>query len=281
MFSKLRKIFQSINWTSWYNEKTFNLLADDYIQKNLFGNPSYKEKEKLNLFEYQVFSQNGEDGIIREIFKRIGVTNKYFIEFGVESGMENNTHFLLNDQWSGLWIEGDKNNFESIKENFNFLISNGKLQIQNETVTRDNIEKIFSSAGVPKEFDMLSIDIDGNDYWIWSSIENYSPRVVVIEYNSHLGPDLKWVMKYNHDSDNKTTSYYGASLKSFELLGVQKGYVLVGCNFTGCNAFFVRKDLAGNKFKGPFTSENFFEPPRFFLYRTNGHPRKTGEFLNI
>ena len=204
MFSKLRKIFQNINWTSWYSEKTFHLLADDYIQKNLFGNPAYSEK--LNLFEYQVFSQNGEDGIIREIFKRIGVTNKYFIEFGVENGMENNTHFLLNDGWSGLWIEGDKNNFESININFNFLTSKDKLKIRNEFVTRDNIEKIFSSSGVPKEIDLLSIDIDGNDYWIWSAIENYSPRVVVTEYNSHMGPDLKWVMKYNPELETGTSS---------------------------------------------------------------------------
>jgi hypothetical protein len=279
MFSKIRKIFQSINWTSYYNEKIFHLKADDYIQKNLFNNPKYKDK--LNVFEFQAFSQNGEDGIISEIFKRIEVTYKYFVEFGVENGMENNTNFLLNGDWSGLWIEGDKSNFQNIKNNFNFLIPKGKLKILNEIVTRENIENILSSAGTPKEIDLLSIDIDGNDYWVWQAIKNFSPRVVVIEYNSHLGPEIKWVMKYKSDFQGNNSSYYGASLKSFELLGVEKGYVLVGCNFTGCNAFFVRKDLIGNKFTGPYTSENFFEPPRFFLYRTNGHPRKTGEFLNI
>jgi len=281
MFSKLRKVFQSINWSSFYAEKMFNIQSDSYLQRNLFGNPEYKRKGKLNIFEFQSFSQNGEDGIINEIFNRIGTTNKYFVEFGVEDGMENNTLFLLNNSWSGTWIEAEPKNYTLIQNNFNSLISNGKLEVKNEFVSAENIERILSDLRIPKEVDLLSIDIDGNDYWVWSKIKNISPRIVVIEYNSHLGPSLKWVMKYKPDFRGKNTSYYGASLKSLELLGSEKGYSLVGCNFTGCNSFFVRKDLIGDKFTGPFTSENFFEPPRFFLYRKNGHPRETGEFLNI
>ena len=281
MFSKLRKIFQSINWSSFYAEKMFNIQSDSYLQRHLFGNPEYKQKGKLNIFEFQSFSQNGEDGIINEIFNRISTTNKYFVEFGVDDGMENNTLFLLNNDWTGSWIEGDRQNYALIKKNFDFLISKEKLQVRNEFVNADKIEKILFDLSIPNEIDLLSIDIDGNDYWMWSAIKTISPRVVVIEYNSHLGHSLKWVMKYEPDFRGKSTSYYGASLKSLELLGTEKGYSLVGCNFTGCNSFFVRKDLIGDKFTGPFTSENFFEPPRFFLYRKNGHPRETGEFLNI
>ena len=183
MFSKFRKILQNINWTSFYSEKMFHIQADNYIQKNLLQNPDNKNKGKLNVFEFQAFSQNGEDGIIQEIFKRIGKTNKYFVEFGVENGMENNTLFLLNNNWTGLWIEGNTNYVNQINKDFDFLISNNMLKISNTIVTAENIETIFSDNKVPHNIDLLSIDIDGNDYWVWSTIKNFSPRVVVIEYN--------------------------------------------------------------------------------------------------
>ena len=143
MFSKLRKIFQSINWSSFYAEKMFNIQSDSYLQRNLFRKPEYKQKGKLNIFEFQSFSQNGEDGIINEIFNRISTTNKYFVEFGVDDGMENNTLFLLNNDWTGSWIEGDRQNYALIKKNFNFLISKEKLQVRNEFVNADKIEKIL------------------------------------------------------------------------------------------------------------------------------------------
>jgi len=279
ILSKLRKAIQSINWSAHYSEKTFNTAADDYLQKHLFENTKYRER--LNFFEFQSFSQNGEDGIINEIFKRIETTNKYFVEFGVEDGMENNTLFLLNSGWTGLWIEGNHRNYTKILKTFNFLISRGKLRVRKDLVTAENIEIILSAERVPEEMDLLSIDIDSNDYWIWSGIKSFSPRVVVIEYNSHLGPSLRWVMKYEPGFAVRNTSYYGASLKSLEILGSEKGYSLVACDFTGCNAFFVRKDLVADKFKGPFTSEHLYEPPRFFLYRKRGHKREAGDFLNV
>ena len=127
---------------------------------------------------------------------------------------------------------------------------------------------------------MLSIDIDGNDYWVWKAIDSYSPRVVVIEHNSVFRSDVEWIMSYNPNNIWNGSSYFGASLKSLEKLGNQKGYRLVGCDFTGVNAFFVRNDLVGDKFFEPFTAENHYEPPRYFLQNVNGHRKDFGVFKN-
>ena len=133
---------------------------------------------------------------------------------------------------------------------------------------------------MPAEFDLLSIDIDGNDYWVWQAVTHYKPRVVVIEYNALYGPSAPWIMEYNaaHCWDG-TSCYHGASLKSLETLGAGKGYRLVGCDITGMNAFFVREDLVKNLFEEPFTSENHYETPKYYgLSRKSGNQRRFGKF---
>jgi hypothetical protein len=254
------------------------ILAEEYVERHLRQNPKYQNPKKLNRFEYQVFSQNGEDGIIEEIFKRIGTTNQFFVEFGAANGLWNNTTLLLVKGWRGLWIEGEAKWVEEIKAKFAGVIKARKLQAVESRVTPENIEKLFRAKRVPQELDLLSIDIDGNDYWVWAGLKNYRPRAVVIEYNSLFRPDTKWVMKYNPQHRWNQTCYAGASLKSLELLGAQKGYKLVGCDFLGVNAFFVRQDLVKNKFLKPYTAANHYEPPRFFLSRSIGHPRDFGDF---
>lgn len=243
------------------------------INQLRLGSSLYQDPKRLMRYEYQVFSQSGEDGIIHEIFKRIGETNRYFVEFGVGDGLESNTASLLLKGWRGLWIEGDSAFSKTIRENLKKVIGSSQLHFQNLFVTPDNIETFFREAGVPREFDLLSIDIDGNDFWVWKAVQDFSPRVVVIEYNAALGPDFEWVMDYNPDHFWDSTANEGASLKSLEMLGAEKGYRLVGCNLIGVNAFFIREDLLGDNFAAPFMSENHFEPPRYFLKRNVGHPR--------
>lgn len=225
-----------------------NILIDNYIQKNLFENPKYSNNKKLNKYEFQVYSQNGEDGIIEEIFKRIGTTNKFFVEFGVENGLECNTLFLLLKDWKGCWFDCGKNNIKEIIKKFGFLINKKMLLVKQALITAENIEELFDSLEVPREFDLLSIDIDGNDYWIWNSIKKFMPRVVVIEYNAMFIPPLEFIVKYDANKIYSLKSHFGASLKSMEILGSEKGYKLVGCDFTGTNAFFIREDLVQNKF---------------------------------
>jgi len=249
------------------------LKVNQFLNEHLFNNPKYTSSKRLNKNEYQVFSQNGEDGIIAEIFNRIGTTNKYFIEFGVENGLECNTLNLLYKGWSGLWIEGSEHDCKVINERFKDLISGNRLKIQNGFITAENIESYFDKADTPAEPDMLSIDIDYNDYYIWKAIDKYKPRVVVIEYNSIFRPDTHFVVKYNASRMWDKTSFFGSSLLALEQLGIEKGYCLVGCVFTGSNAFFVRKDIVADLFEAPFTAENHYEPNRDFLYYKAGHPK--------
>ncbi|MGZ3872252.1 MAG: hypothetical protein ACXVJD_05010 [Mucilaginibacter sp.] len=249
------------------------LKVYQFLTENLFSNPKYVSSKRLNKYEYQVFSQNGEDGILQEIFSRIGSTNKYFIEFGVENGLECNSTNLLYKEWSGLWIEGNADSCSQISRRFKDLIDDGRLQIQNAFINAENIESLFDKAAAPTEPDLLSIDIDYNDYHVWKAITKYKPRVVVIEYNSVFRPDTHFVVKYNPNRMWDSTSYFGASLLALEQLGKEKGYFLVGCVFTGSNAFFVREDLVGDLFEAPYSAETHYEPNRDFLYYKAGHPK--------
>jgi len=247
--------------------------TQQFLNDNLFNNPKYTDSKRLNKHEYQVFSQNGEDGIIAEIFNRIGITNKYFIEFGVENGLECNSTNLLYKGWSGFWIDGNTDSCKQIGERFKDLIDSEQLKIKNAFIDADNIQSLFDDAGAPAEPDLLSIDIDYNDYYIWKAITRYKPRVVVIEYNSIFRPDTEFVVKYNAKRTWDNTSHFGASLAALEKLGAEKGYRLVGCVFTGSNAFFVREDLIGDLFEAPYTAENHYEPNHDFLLFRAGHPR--------
>ena len=249
------------------------LKVHQFLADNLFNNPRYANSKRLSKHEYQVFSQNGEDGIIQEIFNRIGTTNKYFIEFGVEDGLECNSTNLLYKKWSGLWIEGSPEFSKSVSIRFKDLIQSGNLAIKNAFINAENIQSLFDEAGAPAEPDLLSIDIDYNDYYVWKAITKYKPRVVIIEYNSTFRPDTHFVVRYDPKRVWDKSSYFGASLFALEELGREKGYSLVGCVFSGSNAFFVRDDLVQDLFEAPFTAVNHYEPNRDFLYYKAGHPK--------
>ena len=252
------------------------IMIEGYLETRL-SEDRYQQPGKLNKFEYQVLSQNGEDGIIYEIFKRIGVKSKYFVEFGVGNGTENNSAYLLMQNWSGAWIEGSPQHCNEMKIAYADLINTKRLQIKESFITKENIVALFQDLNIPYDLDFLSIDIDGNDYWIWQELSQYKPRVLVIEYNASTGPHAEWVMPYNkgHVWNGRTIGhYFGASLKSLEALGTQLGYVLVGCNLTGANAFFVRTDLVTpSLFAAPFSAENHYEKPMYFLEKQLGHKR--------
>ena len=142
------------------------LHAWDMHQK-LLSEPRYKDEKRLLSFGFKGYSQNEEDGIIQEIFSRIGTTNKQFIEIGVETGLENNTLYLLLQGWQGLWIEGNSNFVEQIKNKFDFVIDNRSLIVKHAWVTKDNINQlILEKQKYNEEFDLLSLDIDGNDHHV-------------------------------------------------------------------------------------------------------------------
>ena len=250
------------------------IQVENYLAKNLYNHPKYQSSKYLNKSEFQVFSQFGEDGIIAEIFRRVGTTNKFFVEFGVEDGKETNTTYLAYQGWQGLWMDGSAENIAAIHNSFSGLIKEGRLRTAQSFITAENIEALLKQAAVPAEPDLLSIDIDRNDYHVWKAIVNYQPRVVVIEYNSIFRPGIEFIVKYDASAMWDKTSNFGASLESYCKLAEEKGYRLIACSFAGVNAFFARKDLAEKYFEGPFTAANFYEPPRYFLQSRNGHPRR-------
>ncbi len=194
----------------------------------------------INDYDRRVRSQNGEDGIIKELLFRMGITERYIVEFGIESGVEcNAAHWLLDYGWSGLLIEGDPEFAWSARERY----ADRPVTVHQAFVTAENIVPIFHEHRVPAAPDVLSIDIDGNDYWLWKALASYRPRIVVIEYNAAYEPPERWIMTYNPSHTWGRDTYYGASLASLEALGRRLGYALVGTDRNGVNAFFVRRDL--------------------------------------
>jgi hypothetical protein len=146
-------------------------------------------------------------------------------------------------------------------------------------ITAENIATIFDSHRVPDEFDLLSIDIDGNDYWVWRALRRFRPRVVVIEYNAAYAPPKRWVMAYNVDHRWDETTYYGASLTSLEFLGAELGYALVATDDAGVNAFFVRRDLVRPAYMAALTAEAAYHPPGFLGSSGGvGHVARSGPF---
>ncbi len=276
MFKKIRALleeFKSVHARSTY------LLTEDYIEKYLHAPAKYRDPKRITQHEHKVFSQHGEDGILREIFRRVGTTSRFFVEFGCgRHGTENNTLALLIEGWRGCWLEWNSLHVKRIAAKFRNHVSRGQLSVRAAFLTAENVNEIFTRLNVPREFDLLSIDVDGNDYWLWKALKDFSPRVVVIEYNAIFPPSVKWVMRYDPRHHWDGSSHFGASLKSLELLAGQKGYRLVGCDFTGVNAFFVREDIVADSFLFPFTAENHYEPLRYFLERQQGHPRRFGDF---
>ena len=229
----------------------------------------------LDSFGYKVFSQNDEDGIINEIFKRIGTTNKTFVEFGVQNGLESNGHFLLFTGWRGLWIDGSEKYIKEINKYFSEPLSTKQLTAVCTFINAENINKIIGDNGINGEIDLLSVDIDGNDYWVWKAITCIQPRVVVIEYNAKFPPPCEWIMEYDPNHIWDGSDKQGASLKSLELLGRELGYSLVGTNTHGVNAFFVKKELAKNLFPDPATAENLYHVnPGYRVLPGGCHPTR-------
>jgi hypothetical protein len=244
--------------------------------------PRHADPKRLVRYGYKVYSQNDEDGIIAEIFRRIGTTSRTFVEFGVETGVECNTAKLLVEGWRGLWIESNAASAGAIRREFAPFISDRRLVFQESSVTAENINTLIGQGGFSGEIDLLSIDIDGNDYWLWKAIDGIDARVVVIEYNATLRPPMALVVPYQADAQWDGSNHYGASLEALVRLAGAKNYRLVGCSVAGVNAFFVRADLTADRFLEPATAREHYEPPRHYFHMLPaGHRSRPGPFEQV
>ena len=225
-------------------EKNLILSAKKIAQDN-------KNQQVIDLsnLEFSVFSQWGEDGIISWLIDTIYNVPESFIEFGVENYLESNTRYLLFDRnWSGLILDGSSKNISEIKKSNYYWKYD--LQAQQGFITAENINDIIKESEISNEIGLLSIDIDGNDYWVWKAINCINPVIVVIEYNALLGDQKPISIPYEPDfirsSKHFSNIYFGASLKAMRDLGHEKGYKFIGTNSNGVNAFFVRNDCAAS-----------------------------------
>jgi hypothetical protein len=202
--------------------------------------------------EFRCYSQNGEDGILLYLFAVLGCTNRKVVEVCAGDGIEcNAANLIINHSWLGLLIDGDPNNiaagkaFYAAHENTRF----GSPALVASWVTAETIDDLIASHGFTGEIDLLSLDLDGMDYWVWRAIECIRPRVVVLEFNGLLGPDRSLTLPYDQKFrlDFSQQPYKcGASLSAFAKLGRAKGYRLIGVTALGINAFFVRNDVGGD-----------------------------------
>ena len=204
----------------------------------------------LSDYEFKVFSQWGEDGIIQFLTSSVHIDHKVFVEFGVEDFQESNCRFLMmKDYWRGLVIDGSKKNTEKIKNSY--FCWQYSLQAVNAFITPGNIDDILTRSGFPKNIGILSIDIDGVDYYVWEALKDWTPSIIVAEYNGLFGEDFPVSVplddKFQRTKAHYSNQYYGASLGAFAYLASQRDYALVGVNSAGSNAFFVRRDLLNDR----------------------------------
>jgi hypothetical protein len=232
------------------------------LELALLTNTRYNDPQRLLKYGFQSNSQNLEDGMTWEIFRRIGTTNRIFAEIGVGDGYENNTAMFLSHGWTGFWFDGNPAMRETIRRRPE--LSDKTIKATTAFLNRENVARYFIESNIPKEFDLLSIDVDQNTYYLWEGLSEWKPRLVVVEYNAAIPANQDWKVRYDPEMTWDGTQNFGASLKAFENLGKSYGYSLVGCDIVGVNAFFVRDDLVdATKFCGPFCAENHYEPPRY------------------
>lgn len=216
----------------------------------------------LDPYEKSLYSQNGEDGVLAKIFQVIGTRTKFCVEFGAFDGVTGSNTYLLRLQgWDSVQFD---RNYEIAKHN-----------IHREFITAETINDLFDKYKVPLDLDLLSIDIDYNDFYVWKALDSkYRPAVVLIEYNATHLPNEDKVVKYRPYYVGDDTNYFGASILALYQLGRSKGYSLVYADANGVNLFFIREDLL----KDPIGFENInqvdklYRSPTYGKGPNGGHP---------
>ena len=256
----------------------FELSKQTRIQQHLFREIVSKSsanlgKEFPSAFEHQTYSQNGEDGVIQEIFRRVGLSHGTFVEIGTGDGYENNTRLLLELGWKGVWVEGDETSCETARKNLAKFIDSGQLSIINSFVTPENVNRVLEDKDVPKDVDLLSLDIDMHTHHVWEKLEYLNAKFAVVEYNGFFPQSALWKSKYIEGESWDGTINMGASLEALTKIATFKGYRILGCELTGTNAFFALRELAEDHFSDFKDNKTIYEPSRHFLLNDPEHQK--------
>jgi len=232
-------------------ERKVEMLASQSI-RNIYApmGSNISHLPHINRHEFSVYSQNGEDGILLFIFSIIGTSSRRFIEFGIGDGREcNSANLLVNFGWRGALLDCMPEFVVSARRHYDHVLRDrvGDVTIKQVMITAENVNEVLREYVSELGVDLVTIDIDGNDYWVWKSLEVCKPRVYVIEYSAVMGSEKAITVQYDPSfsrfDKHPSGLYAGASLPALIKLGKEKGYTFVGCNSHGVNAFFVRDDL--------------------------------------
>lgn len=273
----IKRLIRFLKKISEIQERTYKIQeAIGRIESRQIA--EYKSKDFLKS-QFRVFSQWGEDGLLQYLVSNIKFCNNKFIEFGVEDYYECNTRFLLsNNKWSGLVIEGDEEYVKKIKSDPIYWSSD--LKAVNHFITTDNINEIIERNGFAGDIGILSIDIDGNDFWIFKAINVVKPDLIITEYNSHFGSKYPLSVPYDksfvRSKKHYSNIYYGASICAFNELAKEKGYSLIASNNVGNNLFFLRNDILGDI--KPLSVEEAFQKA---VFRESKNSDGSLSFLNF
>jgi hypothetical protein len=256
----------------------FQVSRQTRIQQQIFREILTQRNDRLgkhfpSIHEHQTYSQNGEDGIIHEIFSRIGIEKGTFVEIGTGDGSENNTRLLLDLGWKGTWIEGDASSCETARENLKEFTETGCLKIINTHVTPQNINDILQRENIPQNIDLLSLDIDMDTHHVWKTLDYLNANIAVVEYNGFFPESVTWESEYEEGGSWDGTINMGATLKSLIEIASSKELCHIGCELTGTNAFFARTQLVKEHFPEVKAENNLFEPSRHFLVNDPEHKK--------
>jgi len=264
VMKKIRRKVDTLLRFAWHVEA---IVDEIKINQGLILSELNKSKRSRDLrdYEFKVFSQWGDDGLIQKLIDTIEIENKTFIEFGVQDFYESNCRFLMTkDNWAGFVIDGSASNIRRLKASHFYW--RHALEAIAAFLSRANINEILARSKFDHDLGLLSIDIDGVDYFVLEAIDYYKPRILIVEFNAIFGPERKITVPYDErfcrTDKHHSNLYFGASLSALTHLANKKGYELVGINSACVNAFFVRKDLVNEKLQ-VLTPEQAYTPSAF------------------
>lgn len=217
---------------------------------------------ELQQQEWSVYSQHGEDGVIQALLQRIPVAHRFVVEFGAYDGvyMSNSRYLIDKQDWNAFLIEADPRFYHQLEQLYR---GHPRVTIKQSLITEQNINRLFREAGVPRDFEVLSIDVDGPDYYLWRALTEFEPRIVLVEYNSSIDAGTEYVIPEERIFDWGGTAREGASLLAFYNLGLEKGYQPIYSELYGANLFFVHRDIADRFNLEGITPESLYQPPQF------------------
>ncbi len=252
------------------HERTLELIGRHLADRNA----DKLDIQSLHEVEFRVFSQWGDDGIIQWLIAQLPNISKRFVEFGVEDYSEANTRFLLvNNNWSGLVMDGAADNMARLRRRNWFWRHD--LAAVPVFLTRDNVDQLIADWLRENDLGLMHIDVDGNDYWLWEAVHCTNPSLVIMEYNALFGPERAVTVPYTPNFQRHAAHYsgqfFGASLAALAHLAESKGYVLIGSNSAGNNAYFLRRDLINGRMLPRSVAEAFVEPKFRDSRNASGH----------